>query len=60
MAICTPAMCSTDVYAVALGRYLNFLIHSRDTALYIMTHDMLASGATYFHDVHIHHCVHVM
>ena len=49
VAICTLAtyMYSRDVYAVALGKQLNFLIHSRDIALYIMTHDLLSSGATY-------------
>ena len=48
MAICTPAtyMYSRDVHAVALGKQLNYLIYDRDTTLYIMTHDLLSSGAT--------------
>ena len=35
------------MYAVALGKYWNFLVYGRDTALYIMIHDLLSSGATY-------------
>ena len=35
------------MYAVALGKYWNFLVYGHDTALYIMIHDLLSSGATY-------------
>ena len=37
-----------DVYAVALGKQLNFLVCGHHTIYYhyIMTHDMLSSGVT--------------